>query len=407
VPEVGVVLVLPTTTAGQQGPVAALLSTAGWLAACERVVGPSWLVSPEGVLDAESARRLASGAHLAPAESPSRVSKLPLLVKTAVKDLRQFARGSTFQVDPVGPWAASPVAFVWQRHELFHTAGLELAAALRVPSVVFAPAVAVWEARRWGVERPGWGSLVERLGEAPSLRRATVVACGSREVADEARRIGTDPARIVITPTGVEIEAPPPAGEGDAVRARLGLDDSFVLGWAGSFRPFHALHRLVEAVAGLDGVTLLLVGDGPERPAVEARARELGVRAVFTGTVPHLDLPRYLAAMDAAAVVAPDHGEFHYSPLKLAEYLAAGLPVVAPDVETVSSRLVHGEHALLVAPADGPGLRAAVVRLRDDGSLRDRLAAAGRAEVEAHWSWDEQVRRVRERLRELGATAGA
>ena len=55
----GAVLVLPTTTAGQQGPVAALLSTAGWLAACERVVGPSWLVTPEGVLDADAARRLA------------------------------------------------------------------------------------------------------------------------------------------------------------------------------------------------------------------------------------------------------------------------------------------------------------------------------------------------------------
>jgi glycosyltransferase involved in cell wall biosynthesis len=401
VTRVGAVLVLPTTTAGQQGPVAALLSTAGWLAACERVLGPSWLVSPEGVLDAETARRLASGAHLSPGASRSLASRVPLLVKTAAKDLRQYARGSSFQVDPAGPWSDAPVAFVWQRHELFHTAGLDLATALGVPSVVFAPAVAVWEARRWGVGRPGWGPLVERLGEAPSLRRATVLACGSEEVAAEARRIGADPARIVITPTGVELEPPVAAGDAASVRTRLGLDDTFVLGWAGSFRPFHALHRLVEAVAGLDDVTLLLVGDGPERPAVEARARELGVRTVFTGTVPHLDLPRYLAAMDAAAVVAPDHGEFHYSPLKLAEYLAAGLPVVAPAVETVSSRLVHDEQALLVPPADPAALRAAVVRLRDDAALRDRLAAAGRAEVEAHWSWDEQVRRVRERLREL------
>ncbi|HRA33875.1 MAG TPA: glycosyltransferase [Acidimicrobiales bacterium] len=404
----GAVLVLPTTTAGQQGPVAALLSTAGWLAACERVVGPSWLVTPEGVLDADAARRLASGAHLAPSESSSLASRLPLLVKTAVKDVRQYARGSSFEVDVDGPWRGAPISFVWQRHELFHTAGLDLADALGVPSVVFAPAVAVWEAKRWGVARPGWGSLVERLGEAPALRRASVLACGSDEVAAEAVRIGADPDRIVITPTGVEIEPPAAAGEGRAVRTRLGLGDvgdAFVLGWVGSFRPFHALHRLVEVAAGLEGVTLLLVGDGPERPAVEARARELGVRAVFTGTVPHLDLPRYLAAMDAAAVIAPDHGEFHYSPLKLAEYLAAGLPVVAPDVETVSSRLVHEEHALLVLPADRSALRAAIVRLRDDATLRERIGAAGRAEVEARWSWDEQVRRVVARL--TGPVAGA
>lgn len=394
----GAVLVLPTTTAGQQGPVAALLSTAGWLAGCERVVGPSWLVSPDGLLDAETARRLASGAHLSPLASWSLSSRVPVLAKTALKDLRQLARGSSFQVDPNGPWRREVPSFVWQRHELFHTAGPDLADALGVPSVVFAPAVAVWEARRWGVTRPGWGGLVERLGEAPALRRATVLACGSEEVAAEAARIGADPDRIVVTPTGVELEPPATRAEGAAVRARLGLGADFVLGWVGSFRPFHSLHRLVEAVADLSEVTLLLVGDGPERPAVEARARELGVSAVFTGTVPHLDLARYLAAMDAAAVVAPDHGEFHYSPLKLAEYLAAGLAVVAPDVETVSSRLVHDRHALLVPPADPAALRSAVARLRDDAGLRQRLGEAGRAEVEVRWSWDEQVRRVVDRL---------
>lgn len=400
----GVVLVLPTTSAGQQGPVAALLSTAGWLAACERVIGPSWLVSPEGILDAAAARRLASGAHLSSAEGSSLATRLPTMVKTAVKDVRQFARGSTFRVDPDGPWGTEQIEFVWQRHELFHTAGLDLADDLGLPSVLFAPAVAVWEAARWGVSRPGWGGLVERVGEGRALRRATVLACGSEEVAAEAIRIGADPERVLVTPTGVEIEPLESRDEGQAIRERLGLEGRFVLGWVGSFRPFHTLHRLVEAAAAARGVTLLLVGDGPERPAIEARARELGVDSVFTGTVPHFDLGRYLAAMDAAAVVAPDHGEFHYSPLKLAEYLAAGLPVVAPDVQTVASRLRDGEHALLVPPADPGALRDALVRLRDDAGLRDRLGARGRAEVEATWSWDFQVERV---LRKLVDVVGA
>lgn len=173
-------------------------------------------------------------------------------------------------------------------------------------------------------------------------------------MAAEARRLGVDPARILITPTGVEVEPVPDRSHGEAVRHDLGLGSGFVLGWVGSFRPFHAVHRLVEAVAGLDGVTLLLVGDGPERPRVQERARELGARGLHRPGG-HADLPRYLAAMDAAAV-APEHGAFHYSPLKLAEYLVAALPVVAPDVDTVASRLIH-DHTLLVAPDDDTTLR--------------------------------------------------
>ncbi len=64
--------------------------------------------------------------------------------------------------------------------------------------------------------------------------------------------------------------------------------------------------------------------------------------------------------MDVALVLGPADGAFHYSPLKLAEYLAAGLPVVAPAVGTVTARLTDGVDALLVDPADPAAIGAAV-----------------------------------------------
>jgi glycosyltransferase involved in cell wall biosynthesis len=109
--------------------------------------------------------------------------------------------------------------------------------------------------------------------------------------------------------------------------------------------------------------------------------------------------------MDAAVVVAPDDGAFHYSPLKLAEYLAAGLAVIAPDVPTVASRLVDGTNVVLVPPTDRPALTRAAVRLRDDPALRAAIGRAARAEAEANWSWDEQVRRIRDRLGTPGEPA--
>jgi glycosyltransferase involved in cell wall biosynthesis len=165
-----------------------------------------------------------------------------------------------------------------------------------------------------------------------------------------------------------------------------------VFGWIGSFRRFHALDLAVDAVARIDGAALLLMGDGPERAAVEAHARSRGVTAVTTGTVPYAELPAYFAAMDAGVVVAGRDTRYHYSPLKLAEYLAAGLPVVAPRVEQIEARLTDGDAALLVPPGDADALAAALARLAD-AEVRATMAARA-VTVATSFSWDEQVRRV-------------
>lgn len=381
---------------GQQGPVAALLSTVGWAGAAERVLGRSWIATPGGLLSLADARRRGSDPALRSPDRPRLRRFMPVAAKAAVRDLRHLWRGRTFTIDPDGPWADTDVSFVWQRHELFQTAGLRLARCLGVPSVLFVPATLVWEAQGWGTTRPGWGPWLERRGERPSLLCADVVACGSDDVVEQVLRLGVPEERILLTPSGVDLDLFAALPDPGPVRERLGLDGRFVVGWVGSFRRFHALERAVDAVAALPGASLLLVGDGPERPRVEQRARELGVHAVFTGTVPHNELPTHLAAMDTAVILAPPRGPFHYSPLKLGEYMAAGLPVVAPTVGQLTQRLTDEVDALLVPPHDTPALTEALRHLQHDPGERARLAKAARATAEAEWSWDHQVRRVLE-----------
>jgi len=398
----GAILVLPTVAAGQQGPVAAWVSTAGWADALARSLGESWIVTPEGVVPAERARARASLPALAPPGS-GRGRRVPTVVKTAVKDARDLRRARRFRVAPAGPWSDSEVAFVWQRHELFHTAGIELAAALTVPAVVFVPAPLVWQARQWGVRRPGWARVAEYAGEARPLRRADLVACGTEAVAEQVARMGVPESRVVVTPTGADpvvLDAPARATARTATRSRFGLGDAFVVGWIGSFRAFHALDLVVDAVAGVPGSVLVLVGDGPERARVETRARSLGVSVVATGTVPHDALPAMLAGLDAAVIAADGGSAFHYSPLKLAEYLAAGLAVVAPAVGEPGARLRTGEDALLVPPGDPTAIAEALRRLRDDPSLRERIGEQARAVARTEWSWDRSAERV------LGALGG-
>jgi glycosyltransferase involved in cell wall biosynthesis len=388
----GAILVLPTVTVGQQGPVAAWVSAAGWASAFRRLLGEVWIVTPEGLMAPDDLRRRASSVASTPSTGWQR--RIPVVAKTAVKDAREWRRARRFRVDAAGPWHGHEVACVWQRHELFHSAGPRLARELGVPSVVFVPAPLVWQAEQWGVRRPGWRSWIERVGERAPLQSADVVACGSEAVADEIRRIGVDARRIVITPTGSdpEVFAQPP--DRDAARRRLGLDGRFVVGWIGSFRRFHALELAVDAVAPLDGTTLLLVGDGPERARIEAAARARGIEVVCTGTVPHDEIPEHLAAMDVGLVLASGERAFHYSPLKLAEYFAAGLPVIAPRAGALVTQLRDGEDALLVKPGDAAELGAALRRLRDDPAERERMGRAARSVAADRWSWDRSAERA-------------
>ena len=385
--------VLPTSATDQRGPNGGWISTAGWAAAAERVLGHAWIATNRGVLDPGEVRDLAA-AESSPDPVGWRMRRaLPTVVKTAAKDVREWRRARHFEVPSSGPWSEAQVGFVWQRHDLFHEAGLDLAARLRVPSVLFVPALIVRQAEQWGVRRWGWGRQLERRAEVPALRRATLVACGSDLVAAEVVRLGVDERRILVTPTGVDLALFEHVPDRDAARRPLGLGDEFVVGWSGSFRGFHALDQLVDAAARLGSVTLLLVGDGPERPRIQALVDARGVDARFTGMVSHHRVPALLAAMDVGVVLGRANEPFHYSPLKLAEYLAAGLPIVAPAAPHLMAQLDDGNGVTFFAAGDAAALAARLAELRDEPARR--VSHGHRARTRAsEWSWDAQIARV-------------
>ena len=384
----GAILVLPATTAGQQGPVAAWLSTAGWAGSARRVLGASWIVTPHGILAIEAVRRRATEAlHSPPRPSSAWRRRVPVIAKTASKDAREWWRARRFTIEANGPWRDRDIAFVWQRHELFHLAGHDLASRLNVPSVLFVPACLVAQAREWG-------RVAERHGESLSFTRADVVAAGSDGVAAHIARLGVDENRIVITPSGVDLDLFRDPSDGRTQRSALSLNGRFVVGWVGSFRGFHALDQAIDAVAEVPEATLLLVGDGPERRRAEDRASAAGVHVVSTGTVSHDSVPGLLAAMDVALVLAAPGQPFHYSPLKLAEYLASGVAVVAPRSGDIPGQLTDGVDALLYDPGDSRQLAGCLRRLRDRPAERLRLADAGRTAAFERWSWDRSVEKV-------------
>lgn len=402
-PKESALFVMSTANTSQAGPVAVWLTAAGWAAAARLLLGHSWFVTPDGVLTPESARAQASQPSHAPDSRRGMRSAVPVPAKTALKDLRRGLHGFGFRNAALeGPWAEKNVAFVWQHHDLFQFAGFRAARSLDVPLVLFVDAPQVWEARQWGVKRPGWGSLMERYGEQPQFRKADLVACVSEEVAEQALRLGSSEDRVMVTPCSVDTHEFHPDIRSEDIRDRVGLKDRFIVGWLGGFRPFHGLDLLVDAAKLVQrdcpDVAFLLVGDGAERPRLEHRVKSEGVPNVsFAGIVSHHEVPQYLCAMDAATIV--DTGQqFHYSPLKLREYMACGVPVITPGVGQVGRWLHDGRDALLIPPGDSKALANAVMRLRDSPELRRSLSRNARAKVVQEGSWEHQVQRVLARL---------
>ena len=395
----GAVFVLPVALTGHFGPVAALISTAAWASAARKLWGEAWIVSPSGVFTPEIVEALASSPSVMRRRRRTIRGPFTTVLKTAVKDVRELYRGRHFQIDPNGPWSGAEVQFVWQRHTLFHRGGHELSQGLGRPLVLFVPAMVVWESRQWGVHRHGWGNSLEAMGERPQLRAADVVACGTTRVAELVREAGVAEERIIVTPSGVDVQAFRPPTDVQAVRRRLGVDGKFVVGWAGSFRRFHGVEMAVEAWSRArraipDGV-MLLVGDGPERAPVEATCHRNGPSdTIFTGTVAHTEMPTYLAAMDVALMVDPWAREFHYSPIKLWEYLACGKAIIAPRVGEISELLTDGVDALLVDPGEIDCVVDAIVRLHGDPALRAALGAAARAKALQVGPWEQRLRQV-------------
>jgi glycosyltransferase involved in cell wall biosynthesis len=392
------VLLMPRASTEWAGAAALWITAAGWAGAAERRFGASWVVTPDAV--ASAATTLTYTRHQVTASTATRRRRgLEVLARTAVKDVREARRSRRRAHVEHGPWDDTDVVLVWQHHDLFHRAGVGLASSLGVPLVSFVHAPQVWEAAKWGVRRPGWGRLVERYGEAPQLRASDVVACVSDDVAAELSRFGVPDDRIVVTPMAVDADRFSPEVSGEAVRREYGLGDEFVIGWTGSFRGFHgldlALRAFADVSASLPTARLLLVGEGAERASMEALAAELGIadRVVFTGGVSNEQVPEMVAAMDVALVTARPGDDFHYSPLKMREYMACGKAVVAPNVGEIPTFVHDGVSGLLYDPGlDGDLAARLLIAGRDDA--RHLLGEHARDVILERGTWDVQLERV-------------
>ena len=160
--------------------------------------------------------------------------------------------------------------------------------------------------------------------------------------------------------------------------------------YLGRLAPQKDVGTLLQAFALLPADTqLLLVGDGPDRPALQRRAQRFGRRVHFTGFVPHVKVAAVLRHVDL--LVLPSLYEDLSS--ALIEAMAAGLPVVATRVGGTADLVRHGINGLLVAPRDPAALAAAIGQILADPAAAARISAAAQSTAAAY-AWPDLARQV-------------
>lgn len=289
---------------------------------------------------------------------------------------------------------------LYERYTLFNTAGIELARRLDVPHLLEVNAPLVEEQRdQRGLALPGVATLAQRL----VFEQADELLVVSRWLEEYVRGHGAHEGRVTVVPNAADPELFRPRPGASALRGRLGWDDKVVLGFVGAMKPWQGVGGLVDALHQLGGVAspfrLLLVGDGPALPAVRERIAALGLADAVhcAGAVSHHEVPDWLAAVDVALVPFSASAPAYFSPVKLFEYMAMGLPVVAARLGQTLEIVEHGRTGWLY-DADSPGEPAATLaRLAQDLEACRHAGRAGRERVLAEHTWERNAERV-ERL---------
>lgn len=249
---------------------------------------------------------------------------------------------------------------------------------------------AVWLAREFGlpVVLTARGSDTSQLPHyrlpgrliREAIARADALIAVSAALAGGLAALGAPAEKITVLRNGIDLDLFRPVADRDGARDALGFTGPTLLS-VGHLIERKRHHLAIEALRYLSEYRLLIVGEGPERAALEARATAWGVadRVRFAGAVPHRELPRYYTAADVMVLASSREGWANV----LLESMACGTPVVATDAWGSREAVAAPEAGIVVEEATAEAIAAAVLRL-----ARERPDRAATVRYAAGFSWD-------------------
>lgn len=279
-------------------------------------------------------------------------------------------------------------SLIYERYAIFNVAGLVAARLFGIPIIIevsFTSKTAVFPKRTrilsplaYMFDRFIFGN-VNGIVVVSSVLKDNLV--GNFQVPE---------GKILVLPNAVDVDTFRPEIKYGSVKQKYGLDSNKIVGFVGGFYPWHGLDLLMDAAEKvlelIPNTKFFLIGDGPIRDDLERRVKKsiLKDAAIFTGSIPYSDLPRYIAAFDIGVV--PNSTNYS-SPLKMFEYMAMGKPVLAPRLAPIKEVIKDGVSGVLFEPRDKEALSEAIIRLLTDQELCERISSYARKQILERHIW--------------------
>jgi glycosyltransferase involved in cell wall biosynthesis len=284
--------------------------------------------------------------------------------------------------------------FIYERYSLFNFTGVAVAGMCGIPIIVEVNSpFALEQIRDKDIRLHRFAQWTEKV----ICNLATHVIVVSTPLRRMMEQSGVMPEKIHVMTNGVRLEHFQPQALSETTRLSLGIrDGETVIGFVGWFRKWHGLENLLEAFAksGLsDRAKVMLIGDGQAMPDLQryVKDHELGDDVIFTGPLPHAQVPAYVRLIDIA--VQPAANEY-CCPMKILEYMAVGKPIVAPRQENIQD-LLRDEDAQYFTPGDVDSLAGALKALAEDPERARQMGErARRAIIQRGFLWRENAARV-------------
>ena len=309
--------------------------------------------------------------------------------------------------------------FIYERLALGNSAAALLSAEFGVPYIVEYNGSEI--SMRRSFDDTGYVYEAEYLeAEALAFEQATIISVVSAEIRNTLVARGVDPARILVNPNGVDLDAyaPAPPEVRESIRAGLGFGAADrVVGFTGTFGGWHGIDVLSEAIPkicqAVPAAKFLLIGDGNFKNLVDRAVTSFGLeqRVISTGRVPQADGARLLKACDIYVSPHSAHmidSKFFGSPTKVFEYMALGGGIVASDLEQIGQVLspsftpveasagasVSDERSVLCTPGNVGEFVQGVIALAEHPEMARALGRNARTAAASHYSWARHVANV-------------
>lgn len=307
----------------------------------------------------------------------------------------------TFTFQALGKIRSNPPDFIYQRYSRFTWAGVVISWLTGIPLLLEFNGSEVWVGRYWDDASFLW--LLEKF-ENLNLQAANLIFVVSEVEKKNLTSRGVAAEKIFVNFNGVDPEMFRPNIGGAEVRTKLGIADKTVVGFVGTFGPWHGVLVLAEAITRLPkdvNCHFLLIGEGNLKSKVEEIVNKGNCtdKVTFTGRLSHHLVPSYLDACDI--LVSPhipmeDGSDFFGSPTKLFEYMAIAKPIVASRLGQIADVIENEKNGYLVEPANIDMLVKTLVQLATHPGECKRLGEQARQDVIANYTWKRNAGRVLE-----------